>query len=677
VKRKSFIFIIIFFFLVDLYIHPVSKTAQIACLEQINADIGKLGSGNIAQKDQIISSLNGIKNAFNVCKIKNTGGSAILNLLESYIIEASNFRDSTNKNRAIQFSKDLKKKFNDLVREIKVSLDDINRKDKNAYLRAIIDDEIIPLGSLWNRQEVSYKLESIRDKLDDFRNLDESTKKETLTLLTGFIESVNRDFKTDQTENKRKSNEFSLQLQEKINKLSELTSPGVRDKLKEQNGIESQQDTRTPQHEIYLLDSDIIVLLIVLLTALFILNAIVILWIVFNIFKKRKKENQDAKAAKLLTEELDIAKIDEKKENQQKEYLAEIKSGVIDEIGKVINTEILGIKAEVEIVKRKIEALDFKTSIDDLKKEVKLSRNFVDEKKNDILNVFKTRFDYMDNQNKSVIEKMKEIYDKLYKMYLKTLRLIKESEIEKEELKRKETVDDATGETEQEKDEAKAVETTDEMKIEKTEVKEQKEKETETTGSDFLKEKPEDSKIIKEKKEKINDLPLYHSRREEKTIGFEHEDKKQIPKIQFARDWKKQITEGFEKNEDKIRLFTDRIEKGDNILDWILEIVKKSESIISNDKEGFFRDHVYPGLDAFASKIAKSEFKELKDVFLNILFDALDIEEFGRENEPYAPYMHHLIDDRGGTSGMVHEVFWPGYKLKSTGKIIIKAMVGL
>jgi hypothetical protein len=41
------------------------------------------------------------------------------------------------------------------------------------------------------------------------------------------------------------------------------------------------------------------------------------------------------------------------------------------------------------------------------------------------------------------------------------------------------------------------------------------------------------------------------------------------------------------------------------------------------------------------------------------------------------PYMHKLVDDKGGTSGIVRKVFSPGYRVKSTGKVIVKANVGL
>ncbi len=166
-------------------------------------------------------------------------------------------------------------------------------------------------------------------------------------------------------------------------------------------------------------------------------------------------------------------------------------------------------------------------------------------------------------------------------------------------------------------------------------------------------------------------------REEAETSWPEAIDQNRIPKMQFDRGWKKQIVEVFEKNQEKVMQFTGKIDQGYNINDWLLEIIQKIKMTISNDKESFFKDNVYPGLYAFASKISKSEFKELKDVFLNSLFEALDIEEFGRENDLYAPYMHDLLKDRGRTSGIIQEVFSPGYKLKSTGKIIIKAMVGL
>lgn len=625
-KRKNCILLVFVIFLIifTLNVQPVSKTKQITCLRGIvDTDIKELGAGAILKKDKILETLSKIRTAFKTCQIEESEVEAIEKILNDYEDKALQLNPFVNHpNSSKQYSNGLMEKFNNLIWEINSSLNEINKAAKEKYLKDILNNEIKQLKSISDKEEVKNRLESIRDKLEDYNNIEieEGLKKEILLKLEEFINEATNRYNSELDENQKKSEYFSSWLQEKFGDII------LGKNIKTSRAKTPFSPEKTKNDGLGKIETGVL-LLIAVGAAVF----------VYYLFKKRRKSNE-ASGEEFLTVAIDSNDAKGNISHENSLPLDEIRLGIIG-IRKIIDTEFSGIKAEIEIIKSRVEILNYKTDIDDIKTKVRDLKNFVDEMENDIPQVFKTRFDYLDNQNKSDSYQMKEINEKLSKIFLQIIRIIKETEIEKEELKKKETGSYEIGVEDQKRDEVKVIETKpEETRYEQIEVKEQEEGET---------------------------------------YSFEADDKNLIHKIKFGLDLEKQIVKGFEKNKEKIMQFVVKIEQGDNIKNWILEILKKSESTTGNDKESFFRYNVYPGLYEFASKISKSEYRELKEVFLNSLFDALDIEEFGRENDIYAPYMHDLLKDRGRASGILNEVFSPGYKLKSTGKVIIKAKVGL
>jgi hypothetical protein len=190
-----------------------------------------MGTDKVIRGDEILIKLEEIKSDFEKCKIEETPKSKyITSLLEGYISLAKKF-DERNIYMTLSrnYSDKLKTEFSNLISEIERSLEEMRSKDKQGYLREILNNEVRQLDFLSSRVDVLETLESIRDQLKNVEIKQDKIKGDILSKLKEFIKEAEEEFSaTELEENKKRSKNFSAWLQHEFRKLIRAvgTEPG-------------------------------------------------------------------------------------------------------------------------------------------------------------------------------------------------------------------------------------------------------------------------------------------------------------------------------------------------------------------------------------------------------------------------------------------------------------------
>jgi hypothetical protein len=402
-----------FFILTVSYIHPVSKTKQIKCLERIiETDIKTLRSNKITRKDDIIEVLTRINNAFHDCKVEESSGrKEILDLLDR---QKTLLKSYEGRGRFSTWSKNasyrLKNDFNKLISEIQRSLDNINKTDKKVYLSMILKFDLKQLELLATRPEVLNKLESIRDKLEDFNNLEEKNlKKEILTKLDEFAGEVNNDFNANLEENQKKSKRFSSWLRGKFEEIIGETVVKTEPPKKPPSGKGHKdekepgtQQNKTPSSKDEKKKTEINddkdeteqsqVAGIVITILIFTCGILAVL--LFYVNKKRKEDEGEAKGEPLFK---DITRDLRKEINDLRNLVKELKA--FDDQKSTAKDDTPGLKQKIE---------DLEIKVTDL-------MGVVNGMENNILSSMKTKLDHLDEKIKQTNLLVKEIDAKIPK----------------------------------------------------------------------------------------------------------------------------------------------------------------------------------------------------------------------------------------------------------------------
>ena len=194
------------------------------------------------------------------------------------------------------------------------------------------------------------------------------------------------------------------------------------------------------------------------------------------------------------------------------------------------------------------------------------------------------------------------------------------------------------------------------------------------------KQKKEDIEILVNKVDDNNEIPGDAHLTNWDTPGSG--TKIDFPKMQpkgVGQKWVNLLIYAYYLNRPKIVELVDKGNHGHIIKEWVKNIGSELQYCIENnvDKIVFFK-RIYPDIKKYKSEIPGDEFKTFKGVFLNKVFETLDVEEFGQPGESVNPGMHLVVSTRSNfVKNIVNKVIEPGYRRTTTGEVIIKVLVEL